>query len=102
MTLTVRQQLQSLENIAGDGLTDAPKGSASCGAQHDVRGSELLAIFLALDWGLGGVGCDQETGSWHTTLATSGLKQLRGEYKTRMEILTRMFCALSSTRWVTG
>merc|ERR1719350_2453074 len=33
---------QSLGDIAGDGLPDEPGGGASCGAQHDVRGSELL------------------------------------------------------------
>merc|ERR1711910_247385 len=30
---------QSLGDIAGDGLPDEPGGGASCGAQHDVRGS---------------------------------------------------------------
>ena len=49
--LTVSEQ--SLENIVGDGLTDAPKGSASCGAQHDVRGSELLADLLGTRLGSG-------------------------------------------------
>merc|ERR1711997_1153412 len=31
---------QSLGDIAGDGLPDEPGGGASCGAQHDVRGSD--------------------------------------------------------------
>ena len=91
MTLTVSDS----SVIAGD---DAPKGSASSAPSMMSAGVSCLQIFLALDWGLGGVGCDRETGSWHSTLATSGLKQLRGEYKPCMEILTRMFCALSSTR----
>merc|ERR1719270_2339941 len=30
---------QSLGDVAGDGLPDEPGGGASCGAQHDVRGS---------------------------------------------------------------
>ena len=42
-TLTVGNGGQSLGDIAGDGLPDEPGGGASCGAQHDVRGSELLA-----------------------------------------------------------
>ena len=42
-TLTVGNGGQSLGDVAGDGLPDEPGGGASCGAQHDVRGSELLA-----------------------------------------------------------
>merc|ERR1712061_370362 len=33
---------QSLGDVAGDGLPDEPGGGASCGAQHDVRGSPML------------------------------------------------------------
>ena len=43
MKLTVGDRRQSLGDIDGDGLPDAPGGGASCGAQHDVCGSELLA-----------------------------------------------------------
>ena len=55
-TLTVGNGGQSLGDIAGDGLPDEPGGGASCGAQHDVRGSELLAHGLGtarLGLGLG-------------------------------------------------
>merc|ERR1719341_2092753 len=44
---------QSLGDIAGDGLPDEPGGGASCGAQHDVRGSELLAESLGTRDGSG-------------------------------------------------
>merc|ERR1711944_239975 len=37
---------QSLGDIAGDGLPDEPGGGASCSAQHDVRGSPMLADTL--------------------------------------------------------
>merc|ERR1719397_1668645 len=69
---------QSLGDIAGDGLPDEPGGGASCGAQHDVRGSELLAVPLGTRVGSGWsrlrpgfVG--SATGSWLSGLATSGL-----------------------------
>merc|ERR1719458_1586186 len=44
---------QSLGDIAGDGLPDEPGGGARCGAQHDVRGSELLAEGLGTRDGSG-------------------------------------------------
>merc|ERR1719361_3381732 len=44
---------QSLGDIAGDGLPDEPGGGASCGAQHDVRGSELLGKPLGTAVGSG-------------------------------------------------
>ena len=81
-TLTVGNGGQSLGDIAGDGLPDEPGGGASCGAQHDVRGSELLGKPLGTAVGSGGsrlwtglVGC--RTGSWISTLPTSRLKQLQ-------------------------
>ena len=44
MKLTVGDSRQSLGDIDGDRLPDqAPGDGASCGAQHDVCGSELLA-----------------------------------------------------------
>ena len=43
MKLTVGDSRQSLGDIDGDGLPDAPGGGASCDAQHDLCGSELLA-----------------------------------------------------------
>ena len=53
MKLTVGDSRQSLGDIAGDGLPDEPGGGASCGAQHDVRGSELLAEGLGTRDGSG-------------------------------------------------
>ena len=82
LKLTVGDCRQSLGDIAGDGLPDEPGGGASCGAQHDVRGSELLGKPLGTAVGSGGsrlwtglVGC--WTGSWISTLPTSRLKQLQ-------------------------
>ena len=62
-TLTVGNGGQSLGDVAGDGLPDEPGGGASCGAQHDVCGSELLAHqrVLALLEGLAGLGCGRNS-----------------------------------------
>ena len=81
MNLTVGDSRQSLGDIAGDGLPDEPGGGASCGAQHDVRGSELLADTLGTGRGSGWTRLwpgfeGSPTGSWLLTLATSPPKQL--------------------------
>merc|ERR1719474_1855641 len=52
---------QSLGDIAGDGLPDEPGGGASCGAQHDVRGSELLAHGLGTARVGLGLGCGRNS-----------------------------------------
>ena len=99
MTLTVSDSsCRALKTLLAMNWLTLPKAARVAAPSMMSAEVSCWQIFLALDWGLGGVGCDRETGSWHSILATSGLKQLRGEYKTRMKILTRMFSAFSSTR----
>ena len=94
---------RALETLPAMDCLTSPEAARVAAPSMMSAGVSCLQILLALESGLGGVGCGRDssvfrTGSWLSGLATSDLEQLqqfRDEYNTHSKSHSKLWCNCS-------